>query len=178
MPDAVVVPGRLYGPGTALLMFAGDVADRRGAAVHRHSWSTEPPDPADAGVEDWVRGQVAPVLDAVGGRPLVIAKSLGTNAAALAAEHSLPAVWITPLLHQPSVVAALDRATAPFLLIGGTADKAWDGTVARRLSPHVLEVPEADHGMYVPGPLTDSVAVLGQVVAAVEGFLGAIAWPS
>ena len=108
----------------------------------------------------------------------MIAKSLGSNAAALAAERSLPAVWITPLLHRPPVVAALDRATAPFLLIGGTADKLWDGTVARRLSPHVLEVPEADHGMFVPGPLTDSVAVLGQVVTAVEGFLAAIAWPS
>ncbi|MDG4820591.1 hypothetical protein O7635_01835 [Asanoa sp. WMMD1127] len=29
-----------------------------------------------------------------------------------------------------------------------------------------------DHSIYVPGPLTDSIAVLGQVVGAVENFLG------
>ena len=177
MPDAVVVPGRLFGPASPLLMFGGDVAELRGATVHRYSWSAEPPDHRTPEIEGWVRDQVAPTLGAVGGRPLLIAKSLGTNAAALAAERSLPAVWLTPLLHAPWVVAALGRAAAPFLLVGGTADRAWDGTVARRLSPHLLEVPGADHGMYVPGPLTDSIAVLGQVVTAVEGFLDAIDWP-
>ena len=79
----------------------------------------------------------------------------------------------------PTLVVPLRSSpvTAPFLLVGGSADQAWDGTLARRLSPHVLEVPGADHGMYVPGPLTDSIAVLGRVVTAVEGFLEAIDWP-
>ncbi|MGA3538676.1 hypothetical protein ACK8GE_05180 [Micromonosporaceae bacterium DT194] len=61
--------------------------------------------------------------------------------------------------------------------MGGTADTHWNGDVARRLLPHVLEVPGADHGMYVPGPLTDSIAVLGRIVVAVEEFLDAIDWP-
>jgi hypothetical protein len=86
-------------------------------------------------------------------------------------------VWLTPLLTVSWVAAALDRATAPFLLVGGTADAYWDGALARRLSPHVLEVEGADHGMYVPGPLTDSIAVLGGVVVAVAAFLDAIDWP-
>ncbi|MET8832842.1 hypothetical protein ABZV78_02850 [Micromonospora sp. NPDC004540] len=73
---------------------------------------------------------------------------------------------------------ALGRATAPFLLVGGTADKVWAGDTARRLSPHLLEVEGADHGMYVPGPLTESIAVLSRVVVAVEEFLDAIRWPS
>ena len=72
----------------------------------------------------------------------------------------------------------MGRATAPFLLVGGTADELWDGDIARQLSPHVLEVEGADHGMYVPGPLTESIAVLSQVVVAVEEFLDAIGWPS
>jgi pimeloyl-ACP methyl ester carboxylesterase len=158
-------------------MYAGDVAERRRAAVHRHSWSEEPPEPFDPAVEGWVREQVAPLLDAVGGIPLLIGKSLGTNAAALAAERALPAVWVTPVLTVPWVAAALARATAPMLLVGGTADEIWDGALARRLSPHVLEVADADHGMYVPGPLIDSVAVLGRVVASVEEFLNTIGWP-
>ncbi|MFI7648467.1 hypothetical protein ACIBTZ_20620 [Micromonospora sp. NPDC049460] len=57
-------------------------------------------------------------------------------------------------------------------------DNVWGGDVARRLSPHVLEVEGADHGMYVPGPLTESIAVPSRVVVAVEEFLDAIGWPS
>ncbi|MGC5018724.1 alpha/beta hydrolase [Micromonospora sp. DT47] len=92
-------------------------------------------------------------------------------AAPLAADHGLRAVWLTPLLRLPEVVDALGRATAPFLLVGGTADTAWDGEVARRLTPHVLEIPDADHGMMVPGPLARSAEVLGRVCTAVEEFV-------
>src|SRR6266545_9454 len=139
MPDAVIIPGRLYGPAAGLLMYSAHVAELRGTTVHRHEWRGDPPTTPD--VEDWV------------------------------------CAWVTPLLHVPAVAAALGRANAPALLVGGTADRSWDGELARRLSSHVLEVPDADHGMYVPGPLTASVAVLGRVVLAVEEFLDAIGWP-
>jgi pimeloyl-ACP methyl ester carboxylesterase len=158
-------------------MYAGDVAEQRGATVHRYSWSQESPKFDEPEIEGWVSGEIAPLIDTVGGRPLLIAKSLGTNAAAIAAERSLPAVWLTPLLTLPWVADALSRASAPFLLVGGTADKVWDGDAAHRLSPHVLEVEGADHGMYVPGPLPESIAVLSRVVVAVEEFLDAISWP-
>jgi hypothetical protein len=160
-----------------MLMYAGDVAERRGTTVHRHSWSQDPPDPFEPEVESWVHGEVTPLLDTLGGRPLLIAKSLGTNAAALAAERSLPAVWLTPVLTAPWIVAALERATAPFLLVGGTADAMWNGAVAGRLSPYVLEVEDADHGMCLPGPMGASIAVLGRLVGAVDEFLDAIGWP-
>jgi hypothetical protein len=166
----------MFGPAAGLLMYAGAVAERRGAAVHRHSWSQKPPDPFEPEIERWVRGEVTPLLDAIGGSPLLIAKSLGTNAATLAAERGLPAVWLTPVLTAPWLATALSRATAPFLAVGGTADAMWDGTVARRLSPYVLEIEDADHGLYVPGPLTESIVVLGRVVAAVEEFLDTIGW--
>jgi pimeloyl-ACP methyl ester carboxylesterase len=175
--DAVVIPGAMFGPAAGMLMYAAAGAGRRGAALHRHTWSEQPPDPFEPAVEGWVADQIRPVLDAVGGRPLLIGKSLGTNAAALAAERSLPAVWLTPVLTVPWVTGALGRATAPFLVIGGTADRMWDPVAARRLSPYVLEVDGADHGLMVPGSLTDSIAVLGRTVAAIEEFIDAIAWP-
>ena len=164
-----------------MLFYAGDVAERRGATMHRHQWSPDPPVPPedpDEAVEDWVLADATPLLDAVGGSPLLIGKSLGSYAASLAAERGLPAVWLTPLLIAPPVTAALEQATAPFLLIGGTADRAWDGAAARLLTPHVCEVDGADHGMYVPGPLVDSIAVLGRIVQAVEDFLDTIGWPA
>ena len=69
------------------------------------------------------------------------------------------------------MTAALSRASEPFLLVGGTADQLWDGEVARRLTPHVLEIPDADHSMLVPGPLARSAEVLGRVCTAVEEFV-------
>jgi pimeloyl-ACP methyl ester carboxylesterase len=174
MVDAVVLPGRSFGSGAGLLMYAGAVVTSRGAALHRHSWPSDVPDPLEPPIEGWVRAEVAPLLDRIGGRPLLIGKSLGTNAAGLAAERGLPAVWLTPVLTLPWVSGAMERATAPFLLVGGTADPYWDPAEARRLSSHVLEVEGADHGMFVPGPVAGSVAVLGRVVAAMEEFLDAV----
>lgn len=81
------------------------------------------------------------------------------------------------MLTGPAVVDGLRRSTAPFLLIGGTADGLWDSALARELTPYVLEVPEADHGMYVPGRLAASAEVLGQVATAVEDFLNQVVWP-
>jgi pimeloyl-ACP methyl ester carboxylesterase len=124
-----------------------------------------------------VRGQVDPVLAGLPGQPLLIGMSLGSFAAVLAAERSLPAVWLTPILSAAEVPAALERATAPFLLVGGSADPLWDRAAARRLSPYVVEVPAANHGMYVPGPLTDTIAVLARIVVAVEEFLDEVGWP-
>jgi hypothetical protein len=74
-------------------------------------------------------------------------------------------------------VASLRASAAPFLLIGGTADHlAWDGAVARSLSPYVCEVAGADHGLFVPEGLAASAGVLGEVTAAVERFLDEVVW--
>jgi hypothetical protein len=170
MAHAGVIPGGSFGPAAGMLWYAGAVAENRGASVHRHWWSGPPSDP----VGSWVSAEITPLL---GPRPLLIGKSLGTKAAGLAAEHDLPAVWLTPLLTDPYVVGGLARATAPCLLVGGTSDPLWDSAEARRLSPHVLEIPAADHGLQVPGPVSDSVAILARVVAAVDDFLTAIGWP-
>jgi hypothetical protein len=41
----------------------------------------------------------------------------------------------------------------------------------------VVEIAAADHGMFVPGELSASAAVLGQVMTAVEQFLDHAVWP-
>jgi hypothetical protein len=176
MADAIVVPGGGYGVTTGMLLYAGDVPARRGATVHRHTWTESWPGTFDPSLAEWVTAQVTPVLDGIDGAPLLIGKSVGSAAAVLAADRSLPAVWLTPPLHVPWMVAALERSTAPCLLVGGTADSYWDGGQARRLSPHVLDVADADHGMNVPGPMVATVNVLARIVAAIDEFLDTIAW--
>jgi hypothetical protein len=133
MDDVVVISGGAYGPEAGMLMYAPLAAERRGATIHRHHWSEQRQDVLDPSIEAWVRGEMAPLLDAVPGHPLLIGK---------------------------------------VLLIGGTADRWWDGEVARRLSEHVLlEVARADHGTLVSGPAIDSISVLEQVVTAIDDFL-------
>ncbi|MET8835734.1 alpha/beta hydrolase [Micromonospora sp. NPDC004540] len=164
---AVLVPGRGYDTRAPLFAYVGEALRRLGFAVHEVTWQVPRDLRADRSA-DWVAEQVTPVLD---GADLLVGKSLGTFATPLAADRGLRAVWLTPVLNHPEVVEALGRATAPCLLVGGTADSLWNGAVARRLSPHVLEVPDADHSMLVPGPLARSAEALGRVCTAVEDFV-------
>lgn len=174
MPDALVLPGRMYGPYAPLLMYPSEALRARDVRIHPHTWPSEVPEGIP---HDFVCAQVEPLLDALPPRTLVIGKSLGTLAAPVVAARGLPAVWLTPLLTEERTVAALRAATAPFLLIGGGGDRVWKSEVAKELTPYVLEVDGADHGMMLPGPLAASAAVLGFVVTAVERFLDVVVWP-
>ncbi|MBX6749553.1 MAG: alpha/beta hydrolase [Micromonosporaceae bacterium] len=180
--STVIIPGRLFGPCQPLLFYAGKAVLARGGAVEPIDWNAAEsldPSASSAARHAWVRDQVAPVLDRLGGRPVLIGKSLGSYAADLAAQRGLPAIWYTPLLLDELVVASLRASTAPFLLIGGTADTgAWDGSLARSLTPYVCEIPDADHMLTVPAGLTASATVLGEVTAAAERFLDEVVWPA
>jgi hypothetical protein len=156
--------------------FAVEAARVRGAQVHYVSWRGEAPsEPAARG--PWAVEQIAAALPGLS-EPLIIASSLGTVASDLAADHGLPAVWITPLLHRGEVVEGIRRGSAPCLLIGGTADSSWRADLAGELSPYVFEVHGADHLLRVPGPLARSAVVLGDVATAVEQFLDEVLWPA
>lgn len=176
---ALLAPGGNYGPDGPLLMFGGTAALQRGAELHPVDWGTLDSSLSDDDLNRKVEAAVTLVLDSLGAAaaPLLIGKSLGTRAAAVAADRGVPAIWFTPLLTQRGVVAGLRRATAPFLLAGGTADDWWDSRVARSLTPHVAEIDGANHCMFVPGPLKESAAVLGEVSTAVERFLDDTVWP-
>ena len=110
----------------------------------------------------WSRERAEAAAAYAGRVDVVIGKSLTTRACAVAAERSWPAVWLTPLLDDRETVESLRRRTAPALLVGGTEDPLWDGTVAGDLSDHVLELPGADHGL----ARTDQAQEIGSAVAA------------
>jgi len=126
---------------------------------------------------EWVRARAEAAFAAAGAPAtvLVLAKSLSTRAAALAAERSWPAIWLTPLLDDEESVAALRARRAPALLVGGTADPTWDGDLARELSDDVLELPGADHSVGAGGDPRVLLANLGAVVERVESFAAALA---
>ncbi|RKN46423.1 alpha/beta hydrolase [Micromonospora endolithica] len=165
---AVLIPGRGYDTRYPLFVYAGEALRRAGFALHGISWQV-PDDLEVTQARAWVAGQVAAAV--TDRTDLLVGKSLGSFATPFAAEHRLPAIWFTPLLRVPEVVDGLRRATAPYLLIGGTADPSWDGAAARRLTSNVVEIPEADHALMVPGPLARSADALGRVCGAVEEFV-------
>lgn len=177
---AVLAPGGNYGPDGPLLMYARLAVRRREGRVRPIAWDL--PATSEVGaLRDRVVAQVSAAVDELtaetGAAPLVIGKSLGSLAAPVAADRGLAAVWFTPLLTDEPTVAALRRATAPSLLVGGTADQLWDAQIARSITGRLVEITGADHGMFLPGPLAASAAALGQVITAVEDFLDRDVWP-
>jgi predicted alpha/beta-hydrolase family hydrolase len=169
---AVLVPGSGYPPQAPLLFFAGFVLLQHGWRVEHHWW--DPPDlESPDGYTPWVCDEVAAALPAEG-RCLVVAKSLGTRAALLAAERGLPAIWFTPLLGDPALVEAIGANPAPQLLVGGTADPAWEGDVARRLTGRgceVVEVPAVDHVLMTPGNAVQGVEAHVVAMRGVDAWL-------
>jgi hypothetical protein len=129
----------------------------------------------------WVASWVSEAIDAVeatagAAASLLIGKSLASLAAPVAADRGLPAVWPTPMLTDERAVAALRRAVAPCLLMGGRLTRcgmAGSRGRSRRTSWRST------------GPITEcsswrlakSAVVLGQVITAVENFLDHQVWP-
>jgi hypothetical protein len=164
---AVILPGIRYFSQAPLLWFAREAAQSGG-------WSVVEVDeraPRDQEPFEWMRGQARGALEAAAGaeRVVVIGKSLGSVAATLV---SGPAVWLTPLLNQPEVAAAIGEATAPTLLVGSPADPTWgDGAVPESESIEALELDGLDHSLQVNGDPLASLDVLRDVTARVGAFL-------
>jgi pimeloyl-ACP methyl ester carboxylesterase len=162
---AVILPGRMLA-GMPVNAFAQQGLTQAGWRVVQ-VWD-EYLDP-DEDARDWVHERLAAaVRHAPEARQLlVVGKSMGTFAAADAAEHEWPAIWLTPLLHDDELVVTLRRRTAPALLIGGTADSMWNGRIAREITDDVLELDGADHALAKPEHLQ-------QIVDAVAAFAGRV----
>jgi hypothetical protein len=176
MIAGVIVPGARYPVQAPLLSLAAEALSDHNAQVETIEWLIPDGFFAADNTESFVRTYVAAALHRLGERvpgatPVVIAKSLGSYAAALVADRSLPAIWLTPVLTDDSIVAAITRSTAPALLIGGSADRMWPAGVAASTGKTVVTVEGGDHGLRVPGRLRAYTDVLGDIGTAVEDFL-------
>ena len=172
----LVLPGRAYSPAAPLLEFARLTLLQHGYAVQQVWWDAASR-PADLDPAAWVADQAADALAAETPPPqrvVVVGKSLGTWATAYAAERGYDAIWLTPLLVEPSVVGGIRSSPARQLLVGGTADDLWDAEVAGALVREgcdVMEIPDADHGLCVPRDVVRSAAVHADVTRRMDAFL-------
>lgn len=167
---ATLFPGIGYTPDRPLLHYAGTILRDAGWDV-RNVWWPELPDDGDS-LNTMVSDIAWRELHAeVATQRLVIGKSMGSLATPVAADLTLPGIWLTPLLRNPQVLDGLTRIQAPTLLIGGTADKLWDGDAARRTGHQVLELDGANHSLEYEGDPQRSIAALGTVAAAMSEFI-------
>jgi len=171
-------------PGGGWYTAARPLLHQARAVLLRHKWTVRevwwtPPRPVSSPPwpdgEEWVAWVAEQATKALAGetaeRLLFVGKSLGSLAASLAAERGIPAIWLTPVLIEPALVAALENATAPTMLIGGTADSLWDSAVARRIGHPYLEVPHADHGMETDDDPINSAEILKRVTIEMDSFV-------
>jgi hypothetical protein len=175
--SGILVPGGIGIVQTTLLDLGWEALTDRQARIEQVTW-TMPEGLMEVGPEPFVRACVAAALHRLvqrdpDARPVLIAKSLGTHAATLAADLELPAIWLTPLLTIPPVVDAITRNPAPQLLIGGTADPWWVPEAARSTGQQVLTIRDANHSLRAPGTLRDFTETLGVIGTAIEDFLDA-----
>jgi hypothetical protein len=61
----------------------------------------------------------------------------------------------------------LGASGIPGLLVGGTADRLWDGELASSSGLRVIEADAADHALQVQGDDAQTRAILDEVTAAV-----------
>jgi len=165
---AVLLPGRGYTARMPLLHFTAGVVRDRGWRVRRVRWK-----PPQAASVDLVGDELAAAVGDHSGPVLVIGKSLGSCAAPYAARRSWPAIWLTPLLQLDPVLAGIRANQAEQLLVGGTVDTlaGWDPELTESLPADVVEVAGADHALEIPGDAVASAAALGDVMAAIDGWM-------
>ena len=104
-------------------------------------------------------------------RVLVIGKSLASLLAGEISDREVPAIWLTPLFDEPSVISGLARARRPALLVGGSADPTWrPAALPREREIGLVELPGADHALEVPGDPVTTLAGLSQMTEAIMQF--------
>ena len=165
---AVLLPGRFYPTRAPALWFAREAAMARGwSALEVLGEPGEHEDPLA-----WERWCAERAIEAASpARVLVIGKSLASLLATEVSDRALPAVWLTPLLNEPSVINGLARARRPTLLVGGSDDPTWRrDALPREREINVFELPGADHALEVPGDPVTSLAGLGQMTDAIMRF--------
>jgi hypothetical protein len=166
--QALLLPGRGYGPQQSLLHFARRCLVEAGREVRVIQWPKGElgGDDVTRLVEEAAAAQPGGLSDLV-----LLAKSLGTLAIPWAATHGVRGIWLTPLLQVAQVREALPRLPAGSLLAGGTADPTWDGEIAAASGLPVLQIEGGDHTLEIPGDVHRSVAALHRVVTAVHDTL-------
>ena len=165
---AVLLPGGGYPVDSPVLWYPATACSYLGWTCHLVRWP------------DDMTGEQVPTIaselinrirgDHPAAQILIIGKSLGTLAMPVAVASGLPGVWLTPVLTEPEIGRLARRLGPEHLLIGGTADPYWELEIVERTGAQVLQVPDADHSLQIPGNLGRTMAAITALANGVDAF--------
>jgi hypothetical protein len=169
----VLLPGVRYFSQAPLLWFTREAALAGGWSVLEVSERA----PSHREPFEWIAERAESALNAASATQVAMAgKSLGSAAAPLATQRALPAVWLTPLLTRPEVLAALGATDRPTLVIGSPADPTWaNGELPENEALEVMELDGLDHSLQREDDPLGSIEVLRDVTERVSRFFERLA---
>jgi hypothetical protein len=147
-PLVLVLTGAGYGQQAPLLWWTAAIARQSGCETVAPAWTVD-----DAARTDPVGFVEQHVEAALGGRrpDLVVAKSFGCFALPWAITHTIPGVWLTPVLTDAAVRDALAAASRAHVAVGGSDDPVWRPERVPQTRARLQTVDGADHALEVPG---------------------------
>lgn len=122
---AVLLPGTGYTAQAPLLYWCGALLREAGWHVEVVEWTVTDDDIKNP--VPFVEYALAAAFKAAppAATRLIVAKSFGSFALPWAIENAVPGVWLTPILTDAVVSAALASADGTHLAVGGSRDPMW-----------------------------------------------------
>lgn len=170
-PLVLLLQGAGYGQQAPLLWWSRKIAADAGCEVIAPTWTVD-----EAASSAPVAFVETAVRSAIGERApdLVIAKSFGCFALPWAVRHGVRGVWLTPVLTNDDVVAALATAPDTHVAIGGSDDGMWRPERVSRTAASLQTVAGADHSLEVTGGWRASQRAQAEVFATVAAAVQAL----
>lgn len=168
----MLLPGTGYTTQRPLLHWAGALLRQRGWEVREVAWTV--PEEAFEHPRTFVDRHLAEAFDGPGDRRLIVAKSFGCFGLPWALEHGVPGAWLTPVLIDEGLRAAVASAPPRHLAIGGDADALWTTAGLEGAAAEIVTVPRADHSLEEPGDWEASLAAQRDVLRRVAAFVDAL----
>lgn len=166
---AVLLPGTGYTTQRPLLHWAGALLRERGWEVREVAWTV--PEAAFEHPGAFVDRYLTEAFDGASDRRLIVGKSFGCFGLPWTVREGLPGVWLTPVLVDEALRAALAAAPPQHLAIGGDEDALWTTEGLERTAGEILTVPRADHSLEIPGDWEASLAAQREALRRVAAFV-------
>lgn len=172
-PTAVVLPGGAYSVQAPLLYWSIELLLQRGWRVLEVEWP--PSMSTSAEPRDGVEEELEAVTATIGGAPhLVVAKSLGSYGLPWSVRNGVCGVWLTPVLTDAALHAALAQAGSSHLAIGGSEDPMWAPAATLTAQAALHTVAGADHGILIPHDWEESMKRQQALMAVIAAHVDAL----
>jgi hypothetical protein len=146
---AVLLPGSGYTAQAPLLYWCGVLLREAGWHVEVVEWTVTNED-----IDNPIPFVEYALTTAFNSAPpaatrLIVAKSFGSFALPWAVKNAVPGVWLTPILTDPVVSAALASADGTHLAVGGSRDPMWVPENAEGTDASLGTLEDGDHRLEV-----------------------------